>query len=374
MRVSLNRSLVLSALCLSLVVCSAGGCRSSGTGWSTPSWLSWNNWGGSTSASPSSTALAQNKPSTTVPKPSGMVQPQNTNSVAAGTGAAGGYPGGVTNPRYAGAGAASTVHPAATSGYGTQQGYGTQSYGTQPASAYQQASATAPVGYQTGPYNTTGAAAPSGYAQGGYGQAATSGYGQQAASSAAWNTPAAPAANAGYGQNAYSSADQRGMYGAQETTSPYAADPSQQGGYSAAGGYSSGAYQGGASGYSQQPAASPYGGASAPAAPSAATGPWNNYSQPAGSYQGSTQPAAAAGSTAAAYDPSAGSYAANSQPAATSTASSYPAVPASLGTDNSSYRPGSTAGSYGVQNAGYQTQPAAGGAAAGGTYGNTYQR
>jgi len=367
MRVSLN--LVLSALCLSLVVCSAGGCRSGSTGWSTPSWLSWNNWGGSTSASPSSTALAQNKPSTTVPKPSGMVQPQNTNSVAAGTGAAGGYPGGVTNPRYAGAGAASTGHPAATSGYGTQ------GYGTQPASAYQQASATAPVGYQTGPYNTTGAAAPSGYAQGGYGQAATSGYGQQAASSAAWNTPAAPAANAGYGQNAYSSADQRGMYGAQETTSPYAADPSQQGGYSAAGGYSSGAYQGGASGYSQQPAASPYGGASAPAAaPSAATGPWNNYSQPAGSYQGSTQPAAAAGSTAAAYDPSAGSYAANSQPAATSTASSYPAVPASLGTDSSSYRPGSTAGSYGVQNAGYQTQPAAGGAAAGGTYGNTYQR
>ena len=50
-----------------------------------------------------------------------------------------------------------------------------------------------------------------------------------------------------------------------------------------------------------------------------------------------------------------------------------------LATDNGSYRPGSTAGSYGVQNAGY-AQPAgtiatspygAGGAP---TYGNTYTR
>ena len=55
-------------------------------------------------------------------------------------------------------------------------------------------------------------------------------------------------------------------------------------------------------------------------------------------------------------------------------------MPSSLATDNSSYRPGSTAGGYGVQNAGYQqtaTGSAAGGTyGAGGapTYGNTYQR
>jgi hypothetical protein len=53
-------------------------------------------------------------------------------------------------------------------------------------------------------------------------------------------------------------------------------------------------------------------------------------------------------------------------------------VPASLGTESGSYRPGSTAGAYGVQSAGYQ-QPAApptspystGGSI---NYGNTYTR
>jgi hypothetical protein len=47
-----------------------------------------------------------------------------------------------------------------------------------------------------------------------------------------------------------------------------------------------------------------------------------------------------------------------------------------LATDGGSYRPGSTAGGYGVQNAGY-TQPAGTPATSpygGSTYGNTYTR
>jgi hypothetical protein len=54
-----------------------------------------------------------------------------------------------------------------------------------------------------------------------------------------------------------------------------------------------------------------------------------------------------------------------------------------LATDNGSYRPGSTAGGFGVQNAAYSqpaattaANPAAGGYGPGGasTYGNTYTR
>ena len=69
-------------------------------------------------------------------------------------------------------------------------------------------------------------------------------------------------------------------------------------------------------------------------------------------------------------------------PPAAATAS-YPAVPSSLATDGSSYRPGSTAGGYGVQNAAYSqpaattaTSPAAGSYNPAGpsTYGNTYTR
>src|SRR5262245_23085490 len=88
MRVSL-RSMFLGTVCVSLMAC-AGGCRSGGTGWTTPSWMNWNNWG---SGTPASTSLAQNKPGAGPAKPSTQVSPQATASVAAGTGAASGYQG-----------------------------------------------------------------------------------------------------------------------------------------------------------------------------------------------------------------------------------------------------------------------------------------
>jgi hypothetical protein len=51
-------------------------------------------------------------------------------------------------------------------------------------------------------------------------------------------------------------------------------------------------------------------------------------------------------------------------------------LPSTLATDGGAYRPGSTAGAYGVQNAAYNppstTPPASYGGAA--TYGNTYTR
>src|SRR5262245_43732296 len=175
MRVSLRRSMFLGTVCVSLLAC-AGGCRSGGTGWTTPSWMNWNNWSTST---PSSTSLAQNKPGSGPAKPSTQVSPQATASVAAGTGAASGYPGshtGTTNPRYT----TTTSPPPATS----------PAFGAAPASAYQQASTTGQVqptvGYQTGPYSMTSSAAPQNpYAQSSYGQ---SGY---SASSSSWSAPAA---------------------------------------------------------------------------------------------------------------------------------------------------------------------------------------
>jgi hypothetical protein len=64
------------------------------------------------------------------------------------------------------------------------------------------------------------------------------------------------------------------------------------------------------------------------------------------------------------------------------TASSYPAVPSSLANDTAGYRPGSTAGAYGVQNANYNqavtptTASPSGGYVPSGSsvYGNTYMR
>src|SRR5687767_13185005 len=143
MRVSLSRWTIVSALVVGLSICSASGCKTgaaAGWGWSTPSWMSWNNWGW---GKDSGTALAQSKPATSVPKPSSIANPQPTNSVAAGTGGPAGYPT-ATNPNYA-----ANSYPAASRGYSSP-------YSTQPAAAYQQAGTTGQVqptvGYQTGPY------------------------------------------------------------------------------------------------------------------------------------------------------------------------------------------------------------------------------
>jgi hypothetical protein len=71
----------------------------------------------------------------------------------------------------------------------------------------------------------------------------------------------------------------------------------------------------------------------------------------------------------------------------TATSTGYPALPSTLATDGNTYRPGSTAGAYGVQNAAYSqpsttsppstnppstTPPASYGGTP--TYGNTYTR
>jgi hypothetical protein len=250
-------------------------------------------------------------------------------------------------------------------------------------------------------------AGPAGYG-GGY-SAATGG--------TSWNTAGAASAS-GYGSTAgaggYRAADQRGMYGTQDT-SPYSSDPSQRGGYSggnATGGYPTGSYPSGAnSGYSQPPASStshgtagygaatssygtPGGAASATlTAPSAATGPWNGYTQPASPYdqRSSTQPATSTSSAINGYNAAPSTATASAQggyggytdsqqgsaaPSPSSPSNSYPALPSSLATDNGSYRPGSTAGSYGVQNAAYNQTSASGTSNAAGAinYGNSYTR
>ena len=367
MRVSLSRWTIVSALVVGLSICSASGCRTGGAagwGWSTPSWMSWNNWGWDKNT----TAVAQSKPSTTVPRPSSISTPQPTTSVAAGTGGHVGYPTATanassTNPNYAASG-----YPAVSRGYSSP-------YSTQPAAAYQPASGAGAsgqvqptVGYQTGPYGMTSA---------------------QTANAGA--TPAPAYGNPSYSQPSYPAASGQQAIGqtwnaptAQQGGSTYqTADQSSQAGYAAAGGYSQPAASaptsyGAAASPAQGgyvPSASTYGNSGSAygqsAAPTATTGAWQGYSQPPAPYQGtSVQPAAAA---AVASAPPAAAPAPNA-PAA---AGSYPNVPAALATDASSYRPGSTAGGYGVQNAGFAQAPATGGTYNPGSapaYGNTYTR
>jgi hypothetical protein len=364
MRVSLSRWTIVGALLIGMSLCGTG-CRApggAGWGWSTPTWLSWSNWGWGNNSS--AAALAQTKPSTTVPKPSSLVTPQATSSVAATPGPMG-YPG-ATNPNYA-----ASAYPATARSYGSP-------YGTQPAAAYQQPGVPGQVqptvGYQTGPYGMTSGGA-GGYGAGGYAQG-----GYPAGSGATWNQPAA----GGYGAagqpaaGGYQTADQRSVYGAQES-SPYS---NSQSGYSA-GGYSqpsSGNASYGATNGTGAPsygAGAPYGSSPAPAA---TTSPWNGY-------QGSsTQQAAPANPAPGGYSPPAstasasapGGYGQPAAPTASAPASGYPGIPASLATDSSSYKPGSTAGGYGVQSAGYtQPQTAYPGSSynpSGLNYGNTYTR
>jgi hypothetical protein len=381
MRVSLSRWTIIGVMGLSLSIASASGCRSGGgiAGW-TPTWPSWSNWGWGNS---SSTSLAQNKPSTTVPKPSAGATPQAVASVAAGT---------------SGAGQAYATTPNYSTTTGTYGGYGTQA-----AAAYQQAGAAGQVqptvGYQTGPYGMS-----SNNAAGAYGAASTPAAGAYGTSSYG----AANNAAAAYGNSGYRVADQRSAYGAQNA-SPYSSSAGQTG--YAAGGYSTGAYgqqaaapnygaaasypttSGAASGYG----AAGYGTSTPPAAPSAATGAWSGYSQqgPAYDQRSSTEPATTTAPTSTGYESATPAAAlptayATTQPAAAAqpapttapatATGSYPSVPSSLATDSGSYRPGSTAGGYGVQNAAY-SQPAATsqapgvyGAGGASTYGNTYTR
>src|SRR5437762_6388750 len=183
MRVAFSRWTIFSALTICLSIGAASGCRSTASGWSAPSWLSWNNWG--KSSTPSS--LAATKPSTQMPKPSAGTTPQAVASVGAGT--TGSSPYG-NNPSYASAAAA---YPTGT---------GSTGYGTQAAAAYQQANAAGQVqptvGYQTGPYGMSSSAAggaAGGYAATGYGGATNAAAGYGAAPSAGYGT----AANTGYG-------------------------------------------------------------------------------------------------------------------------------------------------------------------------------
>src|SRR6478736_2433626 len=144
MRIATSRWTTRSALVLCLMLGAATGCKSGASGWSTPSWLSMNNWGWGNSSSSSS--LAQSKPSTSVPRPSGAATPQAVSSVAAGTNPV--QPT-ATNPNYnPNYSATAGAYPNSAAGYG--------SYGAQTASANQQSSTAGQVqptaGYQTGPY------------------------------------------------------------------------------------------------------------------------------------------------------------------------------------------------------------------------------
>src|SRR3954452_18225851 len=125
MRIAISRWTILSALGLCLTVGAASGCRSGASGWSTPSWLSMNNWSWGNSGPSSS--VAQTKPSTSVPRPSTSATPQAVSSVAAGTNPV--QPS-ATNPNYNPNNSATAGgYPSGTAGYG--------SYGAQTAAAYQ---------------------------------------------------------------------------------------------------------------------------------------------------------------------------------------------------------------------------------------------
>lgn len=380
MRVSLSRWTIVSALVVGLSICSASGCRTGGAagwGWSTPSWMSWNNWGWANNT----TAVAQSKPSTTVPRPSSISTPQPTTSVAAGTGGPAGYPTATanassTNPNYAANG-----YPAVSRGYSSP-------YSTQPAAAYQPAGGAGAsgqvqptVGYQTGPYGMTSAQTASAgatpapaygnpsYSQPSYPAASYPAPSGQPASGQTWNAPAA----APQGGSTYQTADHSnhaGYSAAGGYSQPAASAPTSYGAAAspAQGGYVPSASTYGTSGtaaYSQSAAPAP-----APA-PAATSGAWQGYSQPPAPYQGtSVQPAAAA--TVASAPPAAAPV-----PNGPAAAGTYPNVPAALATDATSYRPGSTAGGYGVQNAGFAQAPATGGTYNPGSapaYGNTYTR
>jgi hypothetical protein len=430
---------------LALPLC---GCRSGGglTGWSTPSWMSWNNWGwGNRTAS----SLAQNKPSTTVPKPSTTTPPQPLSSVAAGTGnssqgsyapnphyttVTGTYPPG-TSPAVAAAGLSQmpTTTPPGTPSAGYQTGpYSTTSQpstspypsATYPTAGYPvagntgyptttPAAAAAPspqppatTGYPTTPYGgyagtsspggyapSTGyaaAAAPSaGYPSTGYPSSTPSGVGYSASTTYPTTTAGADSAPA-YGQPAYPTTAPSGP------ASTYTADAGSRYGGSVYGPSSTGvATPGTAPAAYQTPVP--------PTTPSAATGVWSGYRQPANApydQHGSTSPAYSnegtagttdvsdvATSTGAAASGRGGSIyggpveattsgSGEASPAASSggvAVASYPPVPSSLAPEAGGYRPGSTAGAFGVQNAGYQqpaataTAPTSGGSVYGGT-------
>lgn len=369
MKRSFSHCGLVAALALCSLCC-ATGCRSGAWGWPAASnnWLSWKNWGWNKSEE---TALAS-KPTTSAPKPSSTATPQPTTSIAAGTGVSGSSV------------AANASYPITSQGQSSP-------YAAQPASAYQQPGASnqvqPSVGYQTGPYNvntTAAAGAGGGYNQptlnsgstwntdttGGYGAAnpGSQNYGGQGYTGQGYSTT--NQGTGGYNTAApsgdYRTADGRSMYGTQET-SPYSADPSQQGGYSSGGyaqpstGGATGSYgtSGGASGgYNSAPAT---GASPTSTAPAPSTNPWNRYQPPAPATFSSSAPSAAGygAETAAA-----------AQPSTNPTANSYPAVPATLATSGDSYRPGSTATQGTVQNAAYN-QPSASGAI---NYGNSYLR
>ena len=367
MKRSFSHCGLVAALALCSLCC-ATGCRSGAWGWPAASnnWLSWKNWGWNKSEE---TALAS-KPTTSAPKPSSTATPQPTTSIAAGTGVSGASV------------AANTSYPLTSQGQSSP-------YATQPASAYQQAGATSQVqpsvGYQTGPYNvntTAGAGAGSAYnqpaansgnswnpdASGGYNTAnsAPQNYGGQGYTGQGYGTANQPTGS--YNTTApsgdYRTADGRSMYGTQET-SPYSADPSQQGSYST-GGYSQPSTGGATGGYNTSGGANDSYSAPATgtpgsgAVPAPSTNPWNRYQPPAPATFSSSAPSAAGYSAATAA----------AQPAANPAASNYPAVPAALATSGDSYRPGSTATQGAVQNAAYN-QPSASGAI---NYGNSYLR
>src|SRR3954469_11477288 len=122
-----SRWTIFGGLTVCLSLGAASGCRSTASGWSAPTWLSWNNWGKS-STSPSS--LAATKPSTQIAKPSTGATPQAVASVGAGP---------TGSPQYgANAGYAATAGTYPT-------GAGSTGYGTQAAAAYQQANAAGQV-------------------------------------------------------------------------------------------------------------------------------------------------------------------------------------------------------------------------------------
>lgn len=474
MRRATVRPLLTALVLAPSLVFPLSGCRSGGglTGWSAPSWMSWNNWGwGNRTAS----SLAQNKPSTTVPKPSTTTSPQPLSSVAAGTGNStqGGY---APNPHYttvtgtyppgtSPAVAAAGLNPMASPQPGTvpAAGYQTGPYST---SAQPPGNSYATAGYPTAGYPTAGypAAGNSGYptaANTGYPTASSAGYPAAAAAapqSPTYGYPTAPQ-NAAANQNAYAAAAGPASYSpavspanpstasypttyppTTPTTSGYAASTaypttstpasaatsaygqpaypttapaSTAGGYAAAAGsrYGGSVYgpeSGAAAGNSATgtaPAA--YHTPSYPTTPSAATGVWSGYSQPANApydQRSSTTPArsseggAQADATAVAAQPSStatgrgssiygGQAPTDTEPGtggtdATSPAAasgggvavaSYPPVPSSLAPEAGGYRPGSTAATYGVQNAGYQ-QPAATAAGGGSVYGGSVTR
>lgn len=220
MRKSFSYWILAAAIGLSTV---GTGCRS-GTGWTSPSWLSW----GSKSSAPATPSAVASRPNTQLPpSPSATMSPNSSYANSSTT---------PNNSPYGKTYGAQQTSATPSTGYYTGQYNTGASNGTAPAGGYGSAASTnnsngygttAPAGgYPTtssrSPYPTTGAGAPASYG------APPTNYGAPPTNYGAANSPASPASPSTYPATPSGGA---AAYQAMNTGMPGANSASRDGGY-----------------------------------------------------------------------------------------------------------------------------------------------